>query len=193
MSSKEFIINSIKEANLDKKTALPSLEDIEHTIYENPLKSFKESIKSVAGEVKEIRDMSIEEFLKENYPNDKKVVTTIENLCENCLHVSDFQDPHELKDVDLAIVKGEFAVAENGAVWIKEDISLRAIYFIAKKLIILIDKDEIVNSMHEAYERVEFEKSGFGVFISGPSKTADIEQSLVIGAHGAMECCVLLT
>ncbi len=61
----------------------------------------------------------------------------------------------------------------------------RSLYFIAQNIVIVINENEIVNNMHEAYEKLSFEKAGFGVFISGPSKTADIEQSLVIiGAHG---------
>ncbi len=52
-----------------------------------------------------------------------------------------------------------------------------------KSIVIVINENEIVNNMHEAYEKLSFEKAGFGVFILGSSKTADIEQSLVIGAH----------
>ncbi len=83
------------------------------------------------------------------------------------------------------MVKGNFAVAENGAIWMKnENNRHRALYFIAQNIIIVIEENELLNNMHEAYERIDFEDAGYGVFISGPSKTADIEQSLVIGAHG---------
>ena len=92
-----------------------------------------------------------------------------------------------------SIIKGEFAVAENGAVWVKEaDARHRALYFIAQKLIMVVPKGELVHTMHEAYTRISFNANDtFGLFISGPSKTADIEQSLVIGAHGATEACVM--
>ena len=90
-----------------------------------------------------------------------------------------------IKDIDLAVVKGNFAVAENGAIWMKNESNRhRSLYFIAQNIVIVIDEKDIVNNMHEAYEKINFENSGYGVFISGPSKTADIEQSLVIGAHG---------
>lgn len=83
------------------------------------------------------------------------------------------------------MVKGEFAVAENGAVWLNDSKNRhRSLYFIAQNIVIVVPKEAIVNNMHEAYEQVNFDNSKYGVFVSGPSKTADIEQSLVIGAHG---------
>ncbi len=190
-NSRDFILNSIKESNQDKKHALPSLNE-NYTVYENKLDYFRQSVKKVGGYIKELRDMSLEEFLKENYKNLGIAITTDKNLCQNPLYVKDFKDPHNLKECDLAIVRGNFGIAENGAVWIREDINLRALYFIAEKLLIILKRDDILNNMYEAYQKIDFEKNGFGVFISGPSKTADIEQSLVIGAHGAMECCILL-
>jgi L-lactate dehydrogenase complex protein LldG len=102
-------------------------------------------------------------------------------------------DPHQLHDIDFAVLNGHFAVAENAAVWVTDEgAPHRAIYFIAQHVALVVPASEIVNNMHEAYERLRFERAGFGCFISGPSKTADIEQSLVIGAHGARSLTVAL-
>ncbi len=190
MNSKNSILENIKKANL-KPTTRPNI-DIKHVNYDNKDKQFATLLKSVGGLASWLKESeSVEEFIEKNYDDLGHIAT---NLNINIKHVviNDINNPHDLKDMDLAIIKGEFAVAENGAVWIKEEDNLnRAIYFIARKLLILVDKKEIVNSMHEAYKKISFKNGGFGLFISGPSKTADIEQALVIGAHGAMECRVL--
>jgi L-lactate dehydrogenase complex protein LldG len=103
-------------------------------------------------------------------------------------------DPHKLADVDLAILPVHFGVAENGAVWFCEPrLPHRVLPFLTQHLAFFLPRDRIVHNMHEAYERLSFGAPGFGVFVSGPSKTADIEQSLVIGAHGARSLTVFLT
>lgn len=190
MNSKNSILESIKKAKL-KTTPRPSL-GIKHVKYEDKDKQFATVLKSVGGLASWLRDdESIEEFIEGNYDDLGSIATNLD-LGITHIKTNDIDDPHALKDIDLSVIKGEFAVAENGAVWIKEkDNKNRTIYFIARKLLILVPKGEIVDSMHEAYKRIDFKSGGFGTFISGPSKTADIEQALVIGAHGAMECRVL--
>jgi len=95
--------------------------------------------------------------------------------------------------VELAVLKGHFGVAENGAIWITEDLmGHRALPFISQHLAIVIKRDSIVPTMHEAYQHIADAGYGFGTFIAGPSKTADIEQSLVLGAHGARSMTVFL-
>ena len=190
MSSKNSILQSIREAKL-KPTPKPSLE-IKHVSYKDKNKQYAEILKSVGGLANWLEDdESIEDFIEKNYDSIGLIATNL-NISTEHIKTNDIDDPHALKDIDLAIIKGEFAVAENGAVWIKEEENLnRAVYFIARKLLIVVNKEEIVDSMHEAYKKISFQNKGFGVFISGPSKTADIEQALVIGAHGAMECRVL--
>lgn len=89
-------------------------------------------------------------------------------------------------------MEGRFGVAENGAVWITQQVKHKALYFIPTGLVIIIDKDDLVNNMHEAYRRVEGDDYKFGFFVSGPSKTADIEQALVLGAHGPVNVLVIL-
>jgi L-lactate dehydrogenase complex protein LldG len=96
-------------------------------------------------------------------------------------------DPHELEMIEIAILQAEFGVAENGAVWISDQyLSHRALPFITQNLAFVIPRKALVNNMHDAYQRLQ-DTTGWGCFIAGPSKTADIEQSLVIGAHGAQK------
>lgn len=112
---------------------------------------------------------------------------------ESYTNISVPQDPHELSDLDLAVLQGQFGVAENGAIWLdEEDLEFRILPFITEHLVIVLDKTKLVGNMHQAYAKIDNTKSGFGLFTAGPSKTADIEQSLVIGAHGAKSLKVVL-
>lgn len=193
MSSREAILKAIKEGKPRSEDALPEV-NILHTTYEELDAKFATTLASVGGNAVHLENkQALEAYVKEHYKDATIIVSTVEDLSINTKELNATDDPHTLQDVDLAIIKGEFAVAENGAVWVKEaDARHRALYFIAQKLMIVVPKGEIVHSMHEAYTRVSFgAKDVFGLFISGPSKTADIEQSLVIGAHGATEACVV--
>ena len=99
----------------------------------------------------------------------------------------------ETDKVDMVVIRGQIGVSENGAVWMDEqDMHLRKLPFLTSHLVLVLQKDNILQDMHEAYRQVDLERSGFGVFIAGPSKTADIEQALVIGAHGPIEQTILL-
>lgn len=98
-----------------------------------------------------------------------------------------------LEAIETATIKGVIGVAENGAIWVDMDsLTHRAIPFICQHLVIVLREKDIVPTMHHAYSKIDVASHGFGVFIAGPSKTADIEQSLVIGAHGARSLTVFL-
>ena len=131
-----------------------------------------------------------------------KVEATIASLGNDIL---DFNKPEifaeygascpleKLDKVECLVLHGNFGVAENGAIWLEDkDMPNRLLPFITQHLILQMDIKEIVPTMEDAYRRINLRETGFGVFISGPSKTADIEQSLVYGAHGAKELTVLL-
>ena len=100
---------------------------------------------------------------------------------------------HDFSNSDLVVLRGQLGVAENGAVWINDkDMGIRKLPFITSHLVLILEKKNILVDMHQAYDQIDLNHTGFGVFIAGPSKTADIEQSLVIGAHGPIKQTILL-
>ena len=184
MTSKERILANIKNNNKVKSVNLPSYENF-GIKFDNKFETFSTMLESVGGKALLIEKEQLDVTIKALYPDEKQIASNVDFCSIGNFDANSYDDAHDLKDIDLAVVKGNFAVAENGAIWMKDEKNRhRALYFIAQNIVIVIDEKELLNNMHEAYERISFENLGYGVFISGPSKTADIEQSLVIGAHG---------
>ncbi len=193
MTSKEKILSAIRTNNVVVDTKLPNYENFGIT-FENKFEKFSEMLQSVGGKALVVEKSQLDETIKNLYPDEKQIASNVQDCSLGNFDANEQNDAHNLKDIDLAIVKGNFAVAENGAIWMKnEDNRHRSLYFIAQNIVIVIDESEIINNMHEAYEKINFDNVGYGVFISGPSKTADIEQSLVIGAHGPKSGYVIFT
>lgn len=192
MSSRNNILGRI-EKNKPALTALPAIDINVVSSYEDILVKFSATLKSIGGDVIEINSFDeLKNIIVEKNNSGKLVVNTIHQLGDVDSRL--ILMPKEiLNEVDTAIIKGEIAVAENGAVWLYESQMVnRLLPFICQHLILVIDKKNIVATMHQAYQQIDTGKEGFGVFVAGPSKTADIEQSLVIGAHGARSLTVYL-
>ncbi|MBN3522008.1 LUD domain-containing protein [Algoriphagus lutimaris] len=185
MSSKELILSSIKKLSQEEQPlpAVPSFDESENT-----LETFQQSVKNNKGTI--ISELELVDLVNSGaYPKVYSGSRLIPDL-------KTFELPEkgtDLNDLDLAIIDGQLGVAENAAIWLEdENLGLRAVPFITQHLVIVLEKSKLVGNMHEAYSLIGSHYSGFGVFIAGPSKTADIEQSLVIGAHGAKSLRVVL-
>jgi L-lactate dehydrogenase complex protein LldG len=185
MSSRESILRSIRAITQEDKP-LPELPSF--GISEEIETAFKRSIEGNKGEI-----MSEIEFLNWLSESGWTKVYSAAAPYASASTLALPKDPHELEDLNLAILEGQFGVAENGAIWL-DDLQLphRALPFITEHLAIVLRKSRLYPTLHQAYEKIGHQYSGFGLFIAGPSKTADIEQSLVIGAHGAKSLRVVL-
>jgi L-lactate dehydrogenase complex protein LldG len=104
-------------------------------------------------------------------------------------------EPHGFRDLDVLIAPAEFGVAESGAVWLGEQVApVRAGLFLTQHLVLVLARENLVPQLHHAYERLGAAagRTGYGCFLCGPSKTADIEQALVVGAHGPRSLVIVL-
>lgn len=132
-------------------------------------------------------------IIRRTYPEARRIASNLPEAASCAtFNPDELEDPRDFAGTDVAIVRGAFGVVENGAVWIPRAFRHKAMLFIPEALVILLDRKQIVCNMHEAYAREDFDTYDFGSFIAGPSKTADIEQALVIGAHGARDVTVIL-
>lgn len=192
-TAKHKILSAIRQQNLPE-SPLPSL-DQNWIQFPDARAQFAAVLESVGGRavlVPDVAGVLAELSTLPTWSEAKKTVSLVPGIQGN----TDFallDDPHATEDIDFAVLPGEFAIAENGAVWVTDStVKHRAIYFIAQHLALVVSVSHLFSNMHEGYGRLSFETPRFGAFISGPSKTADIEQSLVIGAHGPRSMTVFL-
>lgn len=202
MSSKEDILKKYR-ANVREQYDMPDLSDIQAITYPNPLLQFTTMSKNVGGQVVEVEEgRDINGLIRELYPDAKEIASNLPEITIATRNPDNVGRARDLNGTDVGVVRGMFGVAENGCVWIPQQMKEKAVCFISENLVILLPKSQIVNNMHEAYRRLSerdsksgldlFDQYGYGTFISGPSKTADIAQVLVMGAQAARSATILL-
>jgi len=183
------------------------LPDLTHawTRYADRHQQFLEVLRSVGGAGEIIAGMApLREEIKRlaQQLEAKQVCSVLPEVAVGNVDMTAIDDPHQLADVDLAVLPGELAVAENAAVWVTGAlVPQRVAYFLSQHVVLIVPHERIVSNMHEAYDWLHQQAGGqnpfaeprWGTFMSGPSKTADIEQALVIGAHGARSLHVFFT
>lgn len=187
MTSRDRILSRIKQNQSGAKIDLgPRVNPV---VNFDLIHKFKDTLISIGGQVVEVRsEKEIHNSLLNLFPAFEHLNTIIPSLSKPLPREED-----KFSMLDLAVIRGDFAVAENGAIWVVDtNIGDRVIPFICEHLVLIVRRSSIVATMHEAYDLLEHAKYDFGTFIAGPSKTADIEQSLVLGAHGAKTMTCLL-
>lgn len=209
MTSKDNILGKLRR-NTRETYDMPDLS-FKKLTFADPVAEYIKQTTTTAGakliEAKEGDDLS--ELIRQAYPDAKVVSTnvsgiTAEGLSKAYGRLVELRSPdtvetaQQLDGTDVGVLQGGVACAENACVWIPQTMKERAVCFISEYLVILVSRSNIVSNMHQAYkwlEDIQGSAQGdvpYGTFISGPSKTADIEQSLVYGAQAACGVTVIL-
>lgn len=194
-TAKDEILGALRKQVPIETPALPEVLEGDWIRYADPITQFSDLIAAVGGScfvVAGIPDVVAQLESYSAYKKAKRVYSQVPGI-ETHFDLNSVASPKDLEDLDFVIYPGEFAVAENGAIWVTDkDLKHRVIFFITQHLVLVVPKSKLIHNMHEGYKRLSFEEPRFGLFVSGPSKTADIEQSLVIGAHGCRSMQVFL-
>ena len=192
MTTREKILGEVLQ---NQPTSLP-LPDISRFRGEEQdvVQKYKAVFESIGGQVFLVEDFeAIKAVIAQHYDTGKRIATTLPELAEEYERIVTNVDPHTYEDIELAIIGAHFSVAENGAVWLSDEVmGQRIIPYICQHLAVVVRAKSIVPTLHEAYDLIGEGTYGFGGFIGGPSKTADIEQALVLGAHGPLSMAVFL-
>lgn len=191
MDAKESILRNLR-ANVREVYEKPDLSFVKLT-YSDPVETFI-SIATTAAGAKVIcmeQGDDINDLVRRAYPNAKTIASNVPVIKAD-RNPDMVAKPQDLDGTDVSVVEGTVGCAENACVWVPQTMKQRAVCFICEYLVIILDRKNIVSNMHEAYSRIEMPELGFGCFISGPSKTADIEQALVYGAQSFCGVTIIL-
>lgn len=195
MSSREAILQALRRA-APAPTPVPEWTG-RAMRFDDPVAKFLETVQAVAGTPVRVHDLAAADAAVrglEAWKRARQTASLVPGVGRSTVDLEAVAAPQDLADLEVAVVGGAPAVAENGAVWIPGSRlgRHRAVFVIAEHLVLVVKAEDVVHTMHEAYDRIRFERPGWGSFVAGPSKTADIEQALVIGAHGARSCAVVV-
>ena len=198
MNTKDKILGRLRQG-VREQFDMPDLSTLRPITFPAPVAQFIQKATTTAGarliELPESADLN--QAVHEAYPQAQIFAGNLPGI-DVQLNPDTVAEARELTAVDVGIVQGCIGVAENACIWVPQAMKEKAICFASENLVILLQRQDIVNNMHEAYARISgseeyFRNYKFGTFISGPSKTADIESALVYGAQAARSLTIILT
>jgi L-lactate dehydrogenase complex protein LldG len=191
MSSRDDILARVRE-NQPAPQPLPAIPTFD-TEPAALSERFKAAVIRMGGKITDApADGDLDALLGRLFPDAKVICSATPEVVGNrALGVA--RKPADLHDVDVGVVRAVYGVAETGSVWVTDaQFKIDALGFLAQHLVVLLDARRLVANLHHAYRAGEHFAARYGVFMTGPSATADIEGVLIHGAQGIRTLTVIL-
>jgi L-lactate dehydrogenase complex protein LldG len=105
--------------------------------------------------------------------------------------ISPYAPNREVAECDLGVTGADFALPETGTLVLRSSIERpRTASLLPRVHLALIRPTCLRADLHQVFE--EAQHAGYFVFVTGPSRTADIELTVTVGVHGPKTLCVML-
>lgn len=189
--SRELILGRIKKS----KPQARHLPDIPiFKVAGEPLSNFISHIKGFDGDVELFATHGdAMDWVNENAVKRGGVVFSSLEGVDNAKTDNDFSSPAEMHTVDVCVAESTLAVGETGSLYVTdESLGNPAAALFSTDLFLLIDRNALVESMQEAYSKLDVANHHYSSFFSGPSATADIEAVHITGAQGEISLSALM-
>ncbi len=170
--SKRRLLEKLRSQTIEGRP-LPEVLEGNWIHFDDPHAKFAEAVQFVGGVCHSLDSISelpgrLAEF--QQFREAKRIFSTIPEVPGN-VDVNAVDDAHDLDNLDFVVYPAQFAVAENGAVWLTdENLKHRVVFFITQFLVIVVRRSDMVQTMHDAYARAKPPRPGFGLFLSAPAR-----------------------
>ena len=192
MSAREDTLAAIRANRPAGEYPLPDIPHFPPLVGDDLVAEFGERLKRMGGRIVDAGAADPLDNIRDRLDAAKVVASAVPEIRGN-RDLKQVRRPQELNDVDVAVVRAVFGIAETGSVLFTEgELFVNAVAYLAQHLIVLLDPADILPNVQTAYRRSEFGRAAYAVLHTGPSATADIEGVLIHGAQGVRSLTVLL-
>ena len=176
---------------------------LENSDGQSLIDNFRENLEAVGGKVSiaantadaaaEFRRLIENSGAKKIAATNAPIIGEIIDLLDTEIEISVNAVASELFDCDLGITGAQFGISETGTLVIESDKEFnRLTSLIPPVHICVLETSKIRRTLGEVLGELERDLSRAVTFITGPSRTSDIELTLAIGVHGPGELFVIL-
>jgi L-lactate dehydrogenase complex protein LldG len=192
VSTREAILGAIRANRPAGDYPLPEIPLFPPLVGEDLVAEFGERLKRMGGRIAETNATDPLAGVRERLSEAKVVASAVPEVQGN-RDLATVARPQDVDDVDVAVVRAVFGIAETGSVLFTQDqLIVNSVAYLAQHLVVLLDPADILPNVQAAYRRPDFGRAAYAVLHTGPSATADIEGVLIHGAQGVRSLTVVL-